>query len=249
MTLRLKRLLALFLIVLCLEAACRFGLIHRTILVPPTEAAAYLAELLWSGAIVGDLSYTLLNILAAILASVVFGFLIGVAIHQVPRLQSILNPFLASYYAVPIFVFYPMLIVIFGLNRIPLILIGVMFGIVAMIVSTMNGLQRVPRAYVKTARIMKLGAIKKLILVSLPAAAPYFLTGVKLAVIYSVLATIAGEFLLSARGAGFKIAFAFNSFDARTMYAVLLFIITLVAIIVLSLHAWEKKLHQRWGRE
>ena len=44
--------------------------------------------------------------------------------------------FLASYYAVPTFVFYPLFIVFFGLGRGAIVAIGFLFGMVAMIVAT-----------------------------------------------------------------------------------------------------------------
>jgi NitT/TauT family transport system permease protein len=60
---------------------------------------------------------------------------------------------------------------------------------------------------------------------------------------------IAGEFILSSRGIGYRIAFAYNNFDTRAMYALMLLLIGAVTIVTLTLHAWEKRLHRRWGRE
>ena len=68
------------------------------------------------------------------------------------------EPFLASYYAVPFFAFYPVFIVLFGIGAAPIIVMGVLFGIVAMIMATLTGLDRVPLALRKTARLYRLGA-------------------------------------------------------------------------------------------
>ena len=48
---------------------------------------------------------------------------------------------------------------IFGLGDFPQILIGFMLGLVAVIVNTLNGLDRVPRVLMKTARIQRLGPV------------------------------------------------------------------------------------------
>ena len=48
---------------------------------------------------------------------------------------------------------------IFGLGDVPQVLIGFMLGLVAVIVNTLNGLDRVPRALIKTARIHRLGPL------------------------------------------------------------------------------------------
>jgi ABC-type nitrate/sulfonate/bicarbonate transport system permease component len=124
-----------------------------------------------------------------------------------------------------------------------------MYGVVAMIVNTLTGLDRVPRALRKSARLLRLRTVQELFLVSIPAAGPHFITGVKFSIIYAVLAVIAGEFILSARGIGFRVAFAYNSFDGPTMYALLLLLLGSVTVVTLSLHSFEKRLHRRWGRE
>lgn len=249
MTLATKRILVLAIAVGSLELLCRLGLVDRITIVPPSEMSMRLWHLLATGSATDDILYTARNAAVAILLSVVIGFVAGAAIHALPRLRSILDPLLASYYAVPIFVFYPLLIVLFGINAIPLIVIGAMFGVVAMIVNTLTGLDRVPRALRKSARLLRLGKAQELFLIAIPAAGPHFVTGVKFSIIYAVIAVIAGEFILSARGIGFRVAFAYNSFDGPTMYALLLLLLTSVTIVTLSLHAFEKHLHRRWGRE
>ena len=88
--------------------------------------------------------------------AIVVGFALGVMLHRLPRLRRALDPFLASYYAVPTFVFYPVFIVLFGLNRWPLVAIGFIFAVVAVAINTLDGLSRVPRAFLRTARVMRL---------------------------------------------------------------------------------------------
>jgi NitT/TauT family transport system permease protein len=249
MSLMLKRIVVLIAAIAALELLCRFGWIDRMTMIPPSEMVDALWAMLRSGSASDDIQYTLDNMLAAIGLSVTIGFVAGTAIHAVPRLRSVLDPLLASYYAVPIFVFYPLLIVLFGITNLPLIIIGAMFGVVAMIVNTLTGLDRVPRAFAKSARLFRLGRIQELYLVSLPSAGPHFITGLKFSIVYSVIGVIAGEFILSSRGIGYRIAFAYNNFDTRAMYALMLLLIGAVTIVTLTLHAWEKRLHRRWGRE
>lgn len=249
MSLTARRIAVLVLAVGALELLCRTGVIDRITIVAPSVMAARLWELLASGAADEDILFTAGNATAAIALSITIGFVAGAVIHALPRLRSILDPLLTSYYAIPIFVFYPLLIVLFGINSIPLIIIGAMFGVVAMIVSTLTGLDRVPRALRKSARLFRLGRMQELFLVALPAAGPHFVTGIKLSIIYAIIAVIAGEFILSSRGIGFRVAFAYNSFDGRTMYALLLLLLGSVTVVTLSLHSFEKTLHRRWGRE
>jgi NitT/TauT family transport system permease protein len=232
-----------------LEVMCRVGWIGRLTMIPPSEMAEALVEMLVNGSVTGDILYTFRNTVAAVALSVTVGFAGGVVVHAMPRVRHILDPLFASYYAVPVFVFYPLLIVIFGVNATPLVVIGAMFGVVAMVISTLTGLDRVPPVMNKSARMFRLDPLRTTFLVRLPSAAPHLITGVKMAVVYSVIAVVAGEFILSSKGIGHRIAYAYNDFDSRTMYGLLLFLLTAVTIITMSLDYWEHRLHRRWARQ
>src|SRR5258708_19491518 len=107
------RLTVIIVAVGALEVACRTGLIDRRIVVPPSEMATSLAGILASGAINGDIVQTLGIITVAVALSVVFGFAVGVLIHALPRVRAALDPLFATYYALPIFIFYPLLVALF----------------------------------------------------------------------------------------------------------------------------------------
>ena len=162
---------------LLLEILCRTGAIPRLIMIPPSEMLASAWRILTSGEIKGDLYFSLVNIAFAIGLSVAGGFLTGLAIYSAPLLRATLEPFLASYSAVPPIVFYPMLIVIFGLNRVPQIIIAVMFGLVPMAMSTINGLYRIRPVFLKVGRAHRVSALVSVFRIKLPAAAPYLLSG------------------------------------------------------------------------
>jgi NitT/TauT family transport system permease protein len=226
-----------------LELACRLGLINHQTIIPPSEMAGALVSLLASGAINADIERTLSLVAIVIGLSVVLGFVAGLAIHALPRLREALDPFFATYYAVPIFIFYPVLIAIFGLSLMPIVLIGVATAIVAMIIATLNGLDRVPAVLTKVARVHRLSPITTALTLQLPAAAPYLFTGVKLSVSYGFIAVIAAEFILSPSGLGRDIADAYADFNNRRMYALILFLLIVATIVNAVLHAFD----MRWA--
>jgi NitT/TauT family transport system permease protein len=238
----LIRLVVIAVMIGALELACRLGLISHNTIIPPSEMASTLWALLASGAINGDIERTLGMIALVIALSVVFGFAVGLAIHALPRVRDALDPFFATYYAVPIFIFYPVLIAIFGLSIMPIVLIGVATAIVAMIIATLNGLDRVPRVLTKVARVHRLSRIGTAVTLQLPAAAPYLFTGVKLSVSYAFIAVIAAEFILSPAGLGRDIADAYADFNNRRMYALILFLLIIATLVNSALHA----LDMRW---
>jgi len=244
-------LVRLFLIsggVLVIEALCRFGVINRLTLLPPSEMATYLLYLQVSGEINEAMVQTFSNVVIAFVLSVVFGFVLGAVIHAMPRLRRACNPLLASYYSVPVFVFYPLFVSLFGLNRWPLIMIGFVFAITAMVIATLNGLDRVPPVLLKLARVHRMSHGAEILRIVLPAATPYLFTGGKLALAYSFIGILAGEFILSGGGLGYAIAYAYDGFDNRTMYALMLFVLIVVTALNSALYIWEQRLLRRRGR-
>lgn len=228
-----------------LELACRLGFIDHRIVIPPSEMASALVKLLASGSINADIARTLGVIALVIGLSIVLGFVAGLVIHALPRLREALDPFFATYYAVPIFIFYPVLIAIFGLSPMPIVVIGVATAVVAMIIATLNGLDRVPRVLLKVARVHRLGRLATALTLQLPAAAPYLFTGIKLSVSYGFIAVIAAEFILSPAGLGRDISDAYADFDNRRMYALILFLLVIATIVNAALHALDMRFAER----
>lgn len=241
------RLIVIAAAVAALEAACRFGLINHHVVIPPSEMAAALVRLLISGHDDGQIARTFGIVIVAIVISVVGGFALGVVIHALPRLRRALDPFFATYYAVPIFIFYPVLIVLFGLSVMPIVLMGVATAIVAMVIATLNGLDRVPRVLGKVARVHRMGATATALRLKLPAAAPYLFTGVKLAVSYAFIGVIASEFILAPAGLGRVISDAYTDFNNPRMYALMLLLVIVATAVNMILHVFDQRWAQRRG--
>jgi NitT/TauT family transport system permease protein len=241
----LIRIVVIVALVGALELACRFGFINHRTIIPPSEMATALYSLLASGAINADIERTLGIVLLVVALSIVLGFALGIVIHALPRVREALDPLFATYYAVPIFIFYPVLIAIFGLSPMPIVLIGVATAVVAMIIATLNGLDRVPRVLTKVARVHRLGLVTTAVTLQLPAAAPYLFTGVKLSVSYGFIAVIAAEFILSPAGLGRDIADAYADFNNRRMYGLILFLLIIATIVNGLLHALDTRWTER----
>lgn len=230
-----------------LEILCATGVITKITMQPPHRIVVDLYKILASGSLNKAILKTFANAASAFLLAMVAGIVIGAILHRTRHFREIINPLLATYYAIPIFAFYPLLIVLFGLGDAPQILIGFMLAIVAVIVNVLDGLDRVPRVLLKTAQVAGLGPIKTVLRISLPYAAPYVLTGAKLAVAYALIGVIGAEFIMSRGGMGYEINFAYTNFDNATMYPLILLILMVSVLLNMGLARWEKQLMQKRG--
>jgi NitT/TauT family transport system permease protein len=247
MTLGRIRLFVVVGLVLALEVICRTGLIGSYTLIPPSEMVVGLYNLLREGSLTAEIAATLGAVLIAVVGAIVFGILGAVVLHAVPRLRRAIDPVLSIYYSIPMFVFYPLLIVIFGLTDTPKVVLGFMLAVVTMIASTLNGLDRVPKVLRKTARVLKLSPRETVWHIILPSAAPNIFTGVKLAIAQAFVGVLGAEFILSSGGLGYQIFYAFHDFDNSTMYAIVLLVLIIVSIVNAVLFGWERRLRQRRG--
>ena len=230
------------------ELLCRVGVIKPLTMIAPSQMAIELARMIAAGELTVPAAYTFMEVGAAFAVSAVVGGALGALVHPQPRLRYALEPLLASWYAVPFFVFYPLLVALFGLNALPLIAIGVILAAPAMMLSTLSGLDRVPRVMHKVARVHRLSRVQEARLITLPSAAPHLFTGLKLAFAYSFIGVIAGEFILSGGGLGYGIAYAYESFENRTMYALVLFVLLIATGINGVLYVLDGRLARRLGR-
>lgn len=231
-----------------LEVLCRTGVIPSLTAIPPSAMAEGLAKILQSGKFTPDIATTLRNVTVAIAAATVAGIAFATVLQSLPAVRRIFDPLFAAYYAIPMYAFYPLLIVVLGLGDLPQIAIGFLLAVVAVILNTLNGLDRVPRVLLKTARVHRLGAVRSALKVRLPFAAPYIFTGFKLAVAYAFIGVIGAEFITSNRGIGYEIAFAYNNFDNSVMYPMIALVLVVVITINMALHLWEKRLLERRRR-
>jgi ABC-type nitrate/sulfonate/bicarbonate transport system permease component len=243
---RLRVLITLALVVL-IEFVCRLGLVSPRSLIPPTEMAMRLWQLLQHAEFWEEVGLTARNILIAFIAAVVVGFALGTIIHGLPRVRRAIEPMIASYYALPFFVLYPLFIVLFGMNWVPITCMGFLYAVMAMITGTLGGLDRIPLVLGKVSRTYRLGRVREALMVKLPAAAPYIFTGAKLALGYAITGVIGSEFILSDKGLGYSIAYAYNNFDDRTMYGLLLFVILVVSTLSIVMQWAEDRVQYRSG--
>ncbi len=244
----LIRLSVIALFVLALELACQRGIIARTVMIAPSAMATNLWRLLGIASMREAIYSTLGSVLVATVIAVLGGFLMGATLHALPRLRHAFDPLLASYYAVPTFLFYPVMIVFLGVGHTAIIAIAVMSASVVMIIATISGLDQVPRALHRTGLVMRMGWVSRTWRIVLPSAAPQLFSGVKLAVAYGFIGVIASEFILSGEGLGYAIANAYNEFNNRTMYALMLLVVLVVGGINAMLHGWDQSLAARRRR-
>ncbi|PLR80680.1 hypothetical protein CVD25_21650 [Bacillus canaveralius] len=188
---------------------------------------------------------TAMEILASFIGAMIFGIIFGIVLWRSDLAHHVLQPYLLLFYAIPFFALYPIFISILGIGPLPVIMIGLLFAMPAVISNTAIGFREIRKVLVKVGESCNLSFRQMLIHIYFPAAWPYIFTGVKLAAAYSIIGVIATEFILSSRGLGYTISYAYNNFDMNGMYGSVLLVIVIALLVNVVLGFIEARVYRR----
>lgn len=170
--------------------------------VTPRDRAALPGLVPFSGAAWAHLSASLVRFAVAYALAVVVGVTAGLGIGSSRTTSDLLDPFVQAVRAIPITAWLPLAIVWFGLGEgatRALVFVGALFPIV---VATADGVLRVPRSYVETARMLGLPRRALARRIYLPAALPTVVTGLRLGLTLGWASVIVGELTGTRYGLG-----------------------------------------------
>lgn len=223
------------------QATTAAKLVRPTILPAPGAVGSTLLAELGRPSFWADLQRTLKELVLSFLGGVALGSAAGAAFWKRPALGRVFEPYLVAFYAVPLVVFYPVSIVVIGINEWPIVLLAGIMAAIPMALNTWRGLERVRQVYVLLGA--SLGATPSQIALKLllPAAAPLIFAGVKLAAVYALIGTIAMEFLTASAGLGFQIRYQYEYFDERRMYAYIVVVLLLSVLLTAAVELAERR--------
>lgn len=161
------------------------------------------------------------------------GMLLAVVGWRFGLVGRVIEPYLVSLYALPLLVFYPLLLTMMGLGPGPIIVIASLTALVPVALNTMIALRSISPVLVKLGETVNCSRWQLYKKILLPAAMPLAAPGLKLGFMYALIATIAMEFILATEGLGFRIGFYFKNFALVDMWAEIIFV-SFCAVVVLS---------------
>ena len=207
------------------EALARAHAFGPTLSVPPTVMFITMIAALLDGRLIPDVGRTALEVALAYGIALLIGLPLGVVLWRSRVLATAIEPYLLAYYVIPLFAFYPLFIKIFGAGIAPIVAIGVINGIGAIAMNVLVGLREIPRVQLALARSLMLRPAQTMLHVVVPATVPQAFVGLRLGFIYALIGVIAAEFILATAGVGYRIAFAYNNFESKIMFATILLVL------------------------
>ncbi|GLY68113.1 ABC transporter permease [Amycolatopsis taiwanensis] len=238
----------LVLLGLLLQAGGALGWWPGSTLPKPSDVVPIALNLLGDPTFWGDFGRSAVEILGSVAFGVTAGLLIGVLFWKMPGVGRVFEPYLVAFYSVPLVLFYPMLIVMVGINVWSVIIIGTVMAGIPMAVNTWVGLSGIRPVYLKLAKSVGCNQVQTLVRVALPAAAPMVFAGLRLGTSYALIGVIAMEFTTAQAGLGYRIRYLYESFETPHMYAYVTMVLVIAVILTAVLEIGERVVAKRSGR-
>jgi NitT/TauT family transport system permease protein len=217
-----------FLVVL--EGLAKAGLVSPAVVAPPSAAILGIIDLQEKVNILGALRSTLSTTLVAVVLELIVAVPFGHLMFKRRAFGLAYTGWFAALSAAPIFLLYPLFLVIFGRNLVTLIVMGFLPGVIPLVLHVQEGFLGVKQTYINVGQSLALSKSAIFWRILVPAAAPTIATGVRLALMYTLINIVAVEYLVDVGGLGRIVADRYFHFDVPGTYSA---IIAVAAVSVL----------------
>ncbi|HEU5230380.1 MAG TPA: ABC transporter permease [Ktedonobacteraceae bacterium] len=219
------------LLLLFWELYVRSGQISQRVLPTPTAVVQALVDN-WD-VIYGHTVQTLLETVIGLAIAIVLGLLLAALLDVSLWTRRAIYPLLVTSQTIPIIALAPLLVLWFGFDLTPKVIVVALYCFFPIAVACADGLLGSDPDLLKLMRSMRASRWQIFWLVRLPGAMPAFFSGLRIAATYSVTGAIFGEYVGAYQGLGIYMQTAAHSFAVVLVFAA----IVVTALLSLALFA------------
>jgi NitT/TauT family transport system permease protein len=186
---------------------------------------------LLNGELFHHLSITLYATAIGFVIGSAIGFALGLLFGKFAFLAEVMDPYITALYSIPKLALAPLFIIWFGIGIESKIAVSASIVFFVVFLNTYSGVREVNPLYIHATQIMGASQWAVMRTVIIPSATAWVITGLKVSVPYALVGTVIGEFMSSNRGIGFIIAQATGLFDTNSVFAGILVLAVVGAVI------------------
>lgn len=178
-------------------------------------------------------------------SALAIGLALAVLVAYFRSFQRAVYPFIIASQTIPIIVVAPLLLIWVGYGITPKIVIVVLIAFFPIVVNTVDGLRSVDADMVNMMRTLGASRWQVFTKVQIPSALPFLFSGTKIAITFSVIGAVIGEWVGASAGLGYLTKVSVPLFlTARSFGAVV--ILALMGIILFLLAALLERVALPW---
>jgi ABC-type nitrate/sulfonate/bicarbonate transport system permease component len=205
--------------------------LHQVIYVAVTQGPDRLLPAAW---------VTLQEMLAGFAGGVIIGLSLGAAIHHSKIVRQALLPIVISTQSIPVIAIAPILIIWFGFDMGPKIIMTTVITFFPVAVNTIAGFAAVDPDMINLMRSLDAGDWQIFRKVRLPAAAPFIFAGIRNSAAISAIGAIVGEWVGANEGLGPVMIAANASFKTSVVFAAILYLAVMAVALFLAVGLIER---------
>lgn len=219
--------------------------VNPLFLAGPIEIGYAAVDLIKSGELQQELLQTLYPFVIGMVITVVGGIAIGVAMAQWTTIEYVLDPFVNAFYAIPRIALVPLIILWAGLEIPGKVAILVSVAIFPVIISTFSGIRDVRGSMLEIGHAYGATKFQTFYKIVLPAAVPFIMTGIRLAVGLGIIGIIVGEFFTALSGLGGMIVKYASSFSTAKLFVPII-VVGIMGVVLTELVMLVERRLSRW---
>ena len=156
--------------------------------------------------IFGHLQVTLFEIVAGYLLAAIVGFVLSIAIVYSKAFRRGVLPLIVASQTIPVIAIAPILVIWFGYNDVPRIIITALVAFFPLTVSFVTGLESLEPELINFFRSLNANGTQIFLKLRLPAALPNIFAGLKMATTLAVIGATISEWVGASAGLGYLMA-------------------------------------------
>jgi len=169
--------------------------------------------------------------LLGFLASLIVSLPLAILLTSSPMIANTVYPLLVLTQSIPKVALAPILVVIFGSNELPRVVVTFLVAFFPLVLSIAAGITSVPPELIELGRACKASRWRELWRIRLPYAVPFIFSGLKAAITLSVVGAVFGEFVNADKGLGYLIVTSTAFFQVPLAWGALV-LLSLLGIIL-----------------
>ena len=217
------------LLVLLWQAVTGTGLIQPFILPSPLGIVSTLIEVFPH--LLPHLAVTLKEAMLGLGISVLLAVILAVLMDNIRLIKKAVYPLLVVSQTVPLIAVAPLFILWFGFGILPKIIVVILVCFFPIVVNLLDGLESADEDIVNLLRSMGAGWFQVFRKAKLPPSLLNFFSGLRVAVTYSIMGAVIGEWLGGTEGLGVYMIRAKRAFQLDKVFAAIVVIVLLSLIL------------------
>ncbi len=199
------------------EAAVRVGDVKAYLLPAPTAIVLRIVE--DRSVIFDNLKVTLTEMLLGFISAAIVAFFAGTAVSFSTALRRTIYPLIVASQTVPIIAIAPLLIIWFGYNIWPRVIVTALVSFFPLTVNVVAGFTSIEPELVVFFRSLNAGRLALFFKLAVPSALPFIFSGLRITAVLAVIGATVSEWIGADKGLGHLIAHDTAELDTVRVFA------------------------------